>query len=120
MRQIQLTTQAVTDPICGMTVDPATAAQQRTHDGTTYYFCSVHCAEQFEQEKKSQNRPVTPTIGDNGTPSIVVVSKSVPAQVEMQIGGSTCASCTITVERTLSALPGVQQRTSTTPWAMRR
>jgi P-type Cu+ transporter len=35
-----------TDPVCGMTVDPATAIQ-RTHAGATFYFCSEHCAETF-------------------------------------------------------------------------
>jgi YHS domain-containing protein len=34
---------ATTDPVCGMTVDPATAARQAVHGGRTYYFCSTHC-----------------------------------------------------------------------------
>ena len=109
MRQAQLATQAVTDPICGMTIDPATAAQQRTHNGTTYYFCSDHCAKQFDQERKSQNAPVATPIEENRTLGTGAVDQNATAQVEMQIGGLTCASCTITVERTLSALPGVQQ-----------
>jgi Cu+-exporting ATPase len=34
------------DPICGMTVDPATAlAAER--DGETIYFCSEHCRQKF-------------------------------------------------------------------------
>ncbi|WP_298456602.1 heavy metal translocating P-type ATPase [uncultured Cellulomonas sp.] len=37
----------VTDPVCGMTVDPATAAASAEHDGTTYHFCSGHCATAF-------------------------------------------------------------------------
>ncbi len=36
------------DPVCGMAVDPATAAAQTEHDGTTYYFCCPHCAEKFK------------------------------------------------------------------------
>src|SRR5690348_6776623 len=35
----------VVDPVCGMTVDPASAAGSHVHDGTTYYFCSKHCLE---------------------------------------------------------------------------
>ena len=34
---------AFTDPVCGMAVDPATAAGAHAHAGTTYYFCSRHC-----------------------------------------------------------------------------
>ena len=35
------------DPICGMTVDPATAAGSFKHEGTTYYFCSKGCLQKF-------------------------------------------------------------------------
>ena len=38
---------AVTDPVCGMSIDPATAATSQDHDGHTYYFCSQHCADTF-------------------------------------------------------------------------
>jgi len=37
------------DPVCGMTVDEATAAAAWEHDGTTYYFCSVGCMERFRK-----------------------------------------------------------------------
>src|SRR5829696_8405120 len=35
------------DPICGMKVNPATAAGSFTRDGTTYYFCSKGCLQKF-------------------------------------------------------------------------
>ena len=35
------------DPICGMTVDPTTAAGSFKHEGTTYYFCSKGCLQKF-------------------------------------------------------------------------
>jgi Cu+-exporting ATPase len=38
------------DPVCGMTVDPAHAPAQFTHDGTTYYFCNPGCARKFEAD----------------------------------------------------------------------
>jgi Cu+-exporting ATPase len=38
----------VKDPVCGMTVDPATAEHRREHRGETYWFCSGHCAHKFE------------------------------------------------------------------------
>lgn len=37
----------VTDPVCGMTVDPAKAAASVEHEGQMYYFCSKHCAATF-------------------------------------------------------------------------
>lgn len=36
-----------TDPVCGMTIDPATAAGSAEHDGQTYYFCSPGCRKAF-------------------------------------------------------------------------
>jgi Cu+-exporting ATPase len=35
------------DPVCGMSVDPAHPAGKVEHAGTTYYFCSAHCAKVF-------------------------------------------------------------------------
>src|SRR5262245_29368077 len=38
----------MTDPVCGMTVDPATArGGSHVYKGTTYYFCSPGCREKF-------------------------------------------------------------------------
>ena len=39
--------QTVKDPVCGMRVDPAHAAGQIEHAGTTYSFCSQHCVDKF-------------------------------------------------------------------------
>ncbi len=38
---------AVKDPVCGMTVDVATARHQAEHAGTAYYFCSAGCRTKF-------------------------------------------------------------------------
>jgi Cu+-exporting ATPase len=40
----------VTDPICGMSIDPATAADSAKYEGATYYFCSNHCAATFKAD----------------------------------------------------------------------
>jgi YHS domain-containing protein/uncharacterized membrane protein YraQ (UPF0718 family) len=40
----------VVDSVCGMTVDPATAAAQRSHEGVDYWFCSQGCAETFDAD----------------------------------------------------------------------
>ena len=44
---------AVIDPVCGMTVDPATAAGSYEYNGTTYYFCAVRCRERFAADPES-------------------------------------------------------------------
>ncbi len=35
------------DPVCGMTVEVATAHYRATHEGRTYYFCSAGCMDRF-------------------------------------------------------------------------
>jgi YHS domain-containing protein/uncharacterized membrane protein YraQ (UPF0718 family) len=37
------------DPVCGMSVDPATATEQVEYDGARYYFCSLGCRATFEK-----------------------------------------------------------------------
>lgn len=38
---------AAVDPVCGMSVDPSTAAASREYEGKTYYFCNPGCAKTF-------------------------------------------------------------------------
>jgi len=40
----------VIDPVCGMSVDPATATHVATHDGAHHYFCSAGCLAKFEAD----------------------------------------------------------------------
>ena len=39
-----------TDPVCGMTVQPATAAGSHEYHGKKYYFCAVRCLEKFRAD----------------------------------------------------------------------
>ncbi|TAJ33455.1 heavy metal translocating P-type ATPase [Bosea sp. (in: a-proteobacteria)] len=42
--------ESVKDPVCGMTVDPATAKHRAAHAGQTYFFCSAGCQNKFEAD----------------------------------------------------------------------
>ena len=50
LSMVQSVTQGEIDPVCGMTVDPATAAGQYDYKGKTYYFCAVSCLERFRAD----------------------------------------------------------------------
>jgi Cu+-exporting ATPase len=43
----------VKDPVCGMDVDPATAAHRTEHEGNTYYFCCGGCAGRFRKDPQA-------------------------------------------------------------------
>jgi len=49
-RRPEVGARTVSDPVCGMSVDPATAAERVDYKGTTYSFCSAGCRSKFEQE----------------------------------------------------------------------
>lgn len=38
------------DPVCGMDVDPKTAAAKSECKGKTYYFCSAGCKTAFDKQ----------------------------------------------------------------------
>jgi Cu+-exporting ATPase len=40
------------DPVCGMNVEPATAAGSVDHGGATYLFCSQHCVGAFKADPR--------------------------------------------------------------------
>lgn len=40
----------VTDPVCGMTVDPKEAAGKSQHGQDTIYFCSASCKTKFDAD----------------------------------------------------------------------
>ena len=45
------------DPVCGMTVQPATAAGSYEYRGTTYYFCNPSCLTRFKADPESFLKP---------------------------------------------------------------
>lgn len=40
----------VKDLVCGMDVDPQTAAGKSEYQGQTYYFCSLGCKKDFDKD----------------------------------------------------------------------
>ena len=59
MSSVEATT-GVTDPVCGMSVDPATAARA-DHDGRAYYFCCTGCRDKFRADPQHYLAPPVPT-----------------------------------------------------------
>src|SRR5438105_500780 len=45
--QLILNTPQAIDPVCGMRVNPQTAAGKTQFNGRTYYFCNPKCQERF-------------------------------------------------------------------------
>jgi len=78
------------DPVCGMMVEPATAAADVVHKGKTYYFCGKSCARKFstDPEHYLKSMPaaagqVTPVVHHGGAP----VATDPPSPLPI-VGGS--------------------------------
>ena len=60
------------DPVCGMTVNPATAKHVHDHDGKKYYFCAASCRETFKANPQTYlNQPGLVTLGTRGADTLV-------------------------------------------------
>jgi Cu+-exporting ATPase len=49
MRKERTMHASLKDPVCGMEVTYENAQARSEYDGQTYYFCSLGCKEQFDQ-----------------------------------------------------------------------
>jgi Cu+-exporting ATPase len=49
--------ETVHDPVCGISVSPATAKEHHEWGGRTWHFCSAHCAEKFRADPARYAEP---------------------------------------------------------------
>ena len=110
--QIAPTTQQERDPVCGMGVDPAMPAVRLTHEGSTYYFCCVGCADKFRSDPKKYLSP-WPKLATEAAkaPEAKGVEYICPMDPEVrQIGPGACPRCGMALE------PDVPLAASQTTW----
>ena len=114
------------DPICGMEVDERKAKFMLVKDGKENYFCSKNCYNKFlEQgkepilEKSIKTKPIsgktiiskkTKAIENNSTinSKTITSKKSGTEKIILPIKGMHCASCAITIEKSLKRIPGAK------------
>lgn len=91
----------VKDPVCGMTVDPATSKHHFTHHGETFHFCSAGCRTKFAADpakylaKEKAREPEMPA----GT------IYTCPMHPEIrQVGPGTCPICGMALEPEVASL----------------
>ncbi len=85
-------TQVMKDPVCGMDVEPETAAGSTEYQGTTYYFCNPSCLERFRAEPEKFLAPSTP-------PPAAAVEYTCPMHPEVRSPKpSSCPQCGMALE----------------------
>ena len=50
------------DPVCGMDVDPRSAAATYEHEGRPYFFCCTHCRAKFQADPSRYSQPAPQSI----------------------------------------------------------
>ena len=107
METVANSSAGVKDPVCGMSVDPATAQYKLEHAGRNYYFCCGRCAEKFKSDpgKYDAEKEIAPanhaglvTLGKSATVSPVPPTPAPGAQVKSNTsaisdGSYVCPMC---------------------------
>jgi len=94
----------VTDPVCGMSVDPHSAKHSAEHAGATYHFCSARCREKFTNDPE---RYLSPEPGaDEAPPEGAIFTCPMHPEVRQEGPGS-CPICGMALEpETITAETG--------------
>ena len=97
----QVTGTETIDPVCGMKVNPDSAAGVHEHAGIKYYFCSGHCLAQFRKDPaKYLGRSAPAIVPDahelsaTGTKDTMGTQYTCPMHPEIvRIGPGSCPKC---------------------------
>src|SRR5947209_11447987 len=91
----------VRDPVCGMTVDPATSRHRFEHHGETFHFCSAGCRSKFAADPAKY-------LGKEKAPEPAVPAGSIytcPMHPQIrQVGPGTCPICGMALEPEIASL----------------
>src|SRR5260370_34061910 len=83
--------ETVLDPVCGMTVDPATSKHRFDHQGKTFHFCSASCRSKFAADPARYLDKQTPQAEPNqaDVPEVAIYTCPMHPQIR-QVGPGTC------------------------------
>ena len=89
--------QQTKDPVCGMTVDPASSQHQLEHDGTTYHFCSAGCRSKFAADPDRYLNPSSKKKTEAGADADAWYICPMDPEVR-QKGPGSCPKCGMALE----------------------
>ncbi|MDI1264110.1 MAG: YHS domain-containing protein, partial [bacterium] len=92
---------SVRDPVCGMSVDPATSKHRFDHKGETFHFCSAGCRTKFAADPVSylekDNKPKA------AAPEGAIYTCPMHPQIR-QVGPGSCPICGMALEPEIASL----------------
>lgn len=84
------------DPVCGMTVDPATAKHRFAYKGQDYFFCSAGCRTKFEADPEKFLAPKS-SVPEEKLPEGTIYTCPMHPEVR-QVGPGSCPICGMALE----------------------
>ena len=94
------------DPVCGMSVDPATAKHRAEHDGQEFFFCSAACRAKFLADPARYLRPGPPPAAEP-VPEGTIFTCPMHPEVR-QVGPGSCPICGMALEPLVVTAEAVQ------------
>jgi P-type Cu+ transporter len=91
----------VKDPVCGMSVNPATARHKADHAGQMYYFCSAGCRDKFLAGPQKYLAPAASGRADE-SPKGAEYTCPMHPQIR-QIGPGSCPICGMALEPVMAS-----------------
>ncbi len=88
---------AAIDPVCGMTVDPATSPHRHTHHDHTYHFCSAGCRGKFAADPGKYLDDTAAEPAAEAVPAGTIYTCPMHPQVR-QTGPGSCPICGMALE----------------------
>ena len=98
---------AVTDPVCGMRIDPQKAAGSSSYAGTTYFFCSKGCLQKFEREPAKCLQPQPPAAASGKADAAVEYICPMDPEIS-QMGPGSCPKCGMALEPAVHTRPATR------------
>ena len=82
-----------TDPVCGMTLDPATSRHRFAHGDATFHFCCAGCRTKFAADPQKYFAP------KEAEPAALGVTFTCPMHPEIRkVGPGSCPICGMALE----------------------
>ena len=93
---------ATKDPVCGMSVDPASASHHAVHGGETFHFCSARCREKFVADPQKYLAPASQAPAAS-VPAGTIYTCPMHPQIRQE-GPGTCPICGMALEPEMPSL----------------
>jgi Cu+-exporting ATPase len=90
----------VQDPVCGMSVDPATSKHRFEHRGETFHFCSARCRENFAADPAKYLEKKAPA---QDAPAGTIYTCPMHPEIR-QVGPGSCPICGMALEPEVASL----------------